>query len=483
MQGSRRSLMIALPLAGLAFVVGMVLNPLSGQSSPFDQVAYPLASLGMFVMYLVMLIRKDSTNLVILMTVNLSSLFFLSKLIYILFAATNINIVAEMTESFFWIPAMYVVSLFADVQKRARIMPALFVTGMLAISLAFISQNLLGQQINYSAIFALLELNLANMTLLTISHLLVAFKDGFVRAETHAETMQYLAYTDQLTGLNNRLGIQLKLEQTLDNSDQPVSLIFLDLDGFKTINDTLGSSIGDAVLREVARRWQGFCRDRDHLGRWSGDGFIAILDGVGGNEASAIAHRLMEALTEPFQIDEHLVQLTASAGLSSFPEDGSNGHDLLRHAESALLTIKRSGKNNVRRFTPAIEGEIEERQQLERDLRLALERHELELAYQPIVDLKSGQTVKAEALLRWRHPTRGMVSPATFIPIAESSGLIVTLGRWILQEACTQAKIWNQPGRQAIRIAVNISAVQLGHPDFLHLKLRSFKELECISLQ
>lgn len=470
MQGARRSLMIALPLAGLAFVVGMVLNPLSGQSSPFDQITYPFASLGMFMMYLVLLIRKDSTNLVILMAVNLSSLFFLSKLIYILFAATNINIVAEMTESFFWIPAMYVVSLFADVQKRARIMPSLFVTGMLTISLAFIAQNLLGASANYSAIFALLELNLANMTLLTISHLLVAFKDGFVRAETHAETMQYLAYTDQLTGLNNRLGIQLSLEQTLGKSDrQPVSLIFLDLDGFKTINDTLGSSIGDAVLREVARRWQGFCRDRDHLGRWSGDEFIAILDGVGGNEASAIAHRLMEALTEPFQIDEHLVQLTASAGLSSFPEDGSNGHDLLRHAESALLTIKRSGKNNVRRFTPAIEGEIEERQQLERDLRLALERHELELAYQPIVDLKSGQTVKAEALLRWRHPTRGMVSPATFIPIAESSGLIVTLGRWILQEACTQAKIWNQPGRQAIRIAVNISAVQLGHPDFLHV--------------
>jgi diguanylate cyclase len=470
MQGSRRSLMIALPLAGLAFVVGMVLNPLSGQSSPFDQITYPLASLGMFVMYLVLLIHKDSTNLVILMTVNLSSLFFLSKLIYILFAATNINIVAEMTESFFWIPAMYVVSLFADVQKRARIMPSLFVAAMLTISLAFISQNLVEDRANYSAIFALLELNLANMTLLTISHLLVAFKDGFVRAETRAETMQHLAYSDQLTGLNNRLGIQLKLEQTLGKSgQQPISLIFLDLDGFKTVNDTLGSSIGDAVLREVAKRWQGFCRDRDHLGRWSGDEFIAILDGVGGNEASAIAHRLMEALTEPFQIDGHLVQLTASAGLSSFPEDGSNGHDLLRHAESALLTIKRSGKNNVRRFTPAIEGEIEERQQLERDLRLALERHELELAYQPIVDLKSGQTIKAEALLRWRHPTRGMVSPATFIPIAENSGLIVALGHWILQEACTQAKIWNQPGRQAIRIAVNISAVQLGHPEFLHM--------------
>ncbi len=238
--------MIALPLAGVAFVVGMVLNPLSGQSSPFDQITYPFVSLGMFVMYLVLLIRNERINLVILMAVNLSSLFFLSKLIYILFAATNINIVAEMTESFFWIPAMYVVSLFADVQKRARIMPSLFVTGMLTISFEFIAQNLLGATANYSAIFALLELNLANMTLLTISHLLVAFKDGFVRAETHAETMQHLAYTYQLTGLNNRLGIQLSLEQTLGKSDrQPVSLIFLDLD------DTVGEFLESRSKRII----------------------------------------------------------------------------------------------------------------------------------------------------------------------------------------------------------------------------------------
>jgi diguanylate cyclase len=301
---------------------------------------------------------------------------------------------------------------------------------------------------------------------------LFSFKDNFVRAEAHAETMQRLAHTDQLTHLANRLGIQNNLEETLKKTDpanQTLSLIFLDLDGFKTINDTLGSSIGDEVLREVARRWQGFCRDRDSLGRWSGDQFVAILHDVAGSEASTIAHRLINALSEPLSIGEHLIQLTASAGISSFPEDGSSGHELIRHADSALNTIKHTGKNNVRRFTPAIEGEIEERQQLERDLRLALERHELELAYQPIVDLKSGLTIKAEALLRWRHPTRGMVSPATFIPIAESSGLIVQLGNWILHEACTQAKIWNQPGRQAIRIAVNISAVQLGHPEFLHV--------------
>jgi diguanylate cyclase len=473
MEGPRRSMLIALPFVFLAFVVGLVLNPLSRQATAFDDLVYPIFTVGMLVVYLCLLFLKRSTNIMILVVFSLSSLFFLGKLGFILFAVSpGINIVGEMTESFFWIPAMCVLSSFAKVSPRARILPNLFLTAMLLISVVFIAQSLRSPTPNYSAIYALIELSLANMTLLTLSQMLFAFKDDFIRAEAHAETMQRLAHTDQLTGLANRLGIQNNLEETLkktDQADQTLSLIFLDLDGFKSINDTLGSSIGDEVLREVARRWQGFCRDRDSLGRWSGDQFVAILHDVAGHEATAIAHRLIDALSEPLSIGEHLIQLTASAGISSFPEDGSSGHELIRHADSALNTIKHAGKNNVRRFTSAIEGEIEERQQLERDLRLALERHELELAYQPIVDLKSGLTIKAEALLRWRHPTRGMVSPATFIPIAESSGLIVQLGNWILHEACTQAKIWNQPGRQAIRIAVNISAVQLGHPEFLHV--------------
>jgi diguanylate cyclase len=477
MEGPRRSMLIALPFVFLAFVVGLALNPLSRQATAFDDLAYPLFTVGMLVVYLCLLFLKRSTNIMILVVFSLSSLFFLGKLGFILFAVSpEINIVGEMTESFFWIPAMCVLSSFAKVSPRARILPNLFLTAMLLISLVFIVQSLRSPAPNFSAIYALIELSLANMTLLTLSQMLFAFKDDFIRAEAHAETMQRLAHTDQLTNLANRLGIQNNLEETLksisnqaNQKDHTLSLIFLDLDGFKSINDTLGSSIGDEVLREVARRWQGFCRDRDSLGRWSGDQFVAILHDVAGHEATAIAHRLIDALSEPLSIGEHLIQLTASAGISSFPEDGSSGHELIRHADSALNTIKHAGKNNVRRFTPAIEGEIEERQQLERDLRLALERHELELAYQPIVDLKSGLTIKAEALLRWRHPTRGMVSPATFIPIAESSGLIVPLGNWILHEACMQAKIWNQPGRQAIRIAVNISAVQLGHPEFLHV--------------
>jgi diguanylate cyclase len=475
MDGPRRSLLIALPFAGLAFVLGMVFNPISQQSTPFDDLLYPILSIGMFLVHLFLLLNKRSTNAVILVVVNLASLFFLAKLSYILFfGPATINIVAEMTEGFFWIPAMFVLSAFAQVDPRARILPNLFMAGMTLLSGTYIVINLRSPNPNYGTIYALLEMGLAHITLLSLSKMLFTFRDDYIRAESSGETMKHLAYTDQLTGLANRLGIQMLLENTLKDThngagNQPISLIFLDLDGFKAVNDTLGSSIGDQVLREVAHRWQGFCRDRDSLGRWSGDEFVAILHDVAGQEATGIANRLIGALSEPISIGEHLLQLTASAGISSFPEDGSDPHKLIRHADSALNTIKRSGKNNVRRFTPEIEGEIEERQQLERDLRLALERHELELAYQPIIDLKSGQTIKAEALLRWRHPTRGMISPATFIPIAESSGLIVNLGNWILNEACLQAKIWNQPGRQEIRMAVNISAVQLGHPDFLNV--------------
>jgi diguanylate cyclase len=186
----------------LAFVVGLVLNSPSQQSTALDEVAYPLFTVGIFFVYLCLLVFKNSTNAVILGVVSLSGLFLLSKLVYILFVASaSINIVAEMTESFFWIPAMCLLGSFAKVNPRARILPTLFLTAMLLISLVFIVQSLRGPTPNYSAIYALIELSLANLTLLTLSQMLFAFKDDFVRAETHAETMQRLAHTDQLTNL------------------------------------------------------------------------------------------------------------------------------------------------------------------------------------------------------------------------------------------------------------------------------------------
>ena len=473
LEGSRVGLLKGLPLSASAFMLAIILNPLSGQTTPFDSIAYPIMLIGMILTALVLYFVVSSTHLVMLTTLSTSSLFFVSKLTYVLFyGPPGINILGEITESLFWVPAIYLLSQYTNLPGYTRIAPMCVIAALTTVSGIYgIKEFMLGSpnySPNYSVISALIQMNMAQVALLAASYILYGFKSHFFQIETHAATMQQIAHTDQLTGLANRLGLQTNLEQTLRRHPS-VSLVFLDLDGFKLINDTLGSSVGDQVLCEVARRWQGLCREGEGLGRWSGDQFVAILHGVAGHEASTIAHRLIGALTEPISIGAHLIQLTASAGISSFPEDGSNGHDLIRHADNALNTIKHSGKNNVRRFTPAIEGEIEERQQLERDLRLALERRELELAYQPIVDLESGQTLKAEALVRWRHPTRGMVSPATFIPIAESSGLIVPLGKWILHEACLQAKIWNQPGRHAIRIAVNISAVQLGHPDFLSM--------------
>jgi diguanylate cyclase len=469
LEGSRAGLLKGIPLSASAFVIAMILDPLSGHSTPFDLIIYPTMLIGMVITMSILYFIKTSTNFVMLSTLASSSLFFVAKLVYILFyGPPGVSILGEMTESFFWVPSIYLLSQYTNLPGYTRIAPICLIVAFVVVSGIYIVQEMLLGSPNYSVISALVQMNMAQMSLLAASYILMGFKSRFIQIETHATTMHQIAHTDQLTGLANRLGVQTNLEQTL-TQHPTVGLIFLDLDGFKAVNDTLGSGVGDEVLREVARRWTAFCRDGDSLGRWSGDEFVTILGGVGGNEASAIAQRLIDALTEPINLGEHVVQLTASAGVSSFPEDGAGGHELIRHAESALSTTKRAGKNSVRRFTPAIEGEIEERQQLERDLRVALERNEFELAYQPIVDLKSGETIKAEALLRWKHPTRGMVSPATFIPIAESSGLIVSLGNWILLQACMQAKIWNQPGRQAIRIAVNISAVQLGHPEFLNV--------------
>jgi diguanylate cyclase len=474
LEGSRFSLLIALPLTALAFVVAMVLNPLSGQATPYDTLVYPTMMVVMILMQVVLLFFRRSTNLVMLLTLAGSSAFFISKLIYVLFfGPADISLLGEITETFFWVPAIYVLSQYTVLPGFSRVLPFSLLTMMALISAIYVVSNLLGGHPDFSVILALAQMNMAQMSLLAASYMLLGYRTRYIQADTYAETMHVIAHSDQLTGLANRLGVQVKLEQMVQASGYEhgnrLAVVFLNVDGFKSVNDLLGSSIGDDVLREVARRWHTFCRDADCLGRWNGDEFVAIFDDVTGEEATAIAYRLTDALSAPLMVAEHLVQLTASAGVSAFPEDGLNPHELIRHAESALDTSKRSGKNKVRRFSPEIEGEIEERQRLESDLRLALERNELELAYQPIVNLNSGETIKAEALLRWKHPTRGMVSPMTFIPIAESSGLIVPLGNWILFQACTQAKNWNQPGRPEVRVAVNISAIQLGHPDFCNV--------------
>ena len=466
--GWRRSILKSLPFACIAFGLGMIFDPLSHQSTPFDQIAFPLMFVGLIGLEIILLSSRRATGPVVLTIVSASGLFFLGKLGYLLFAASaSVNVTAEMTESLFWIPTLHVLSLLVPNVRGARIMPLVFVFAMIAVSTAYAIG--LGNPRSFSVLSALVQFNLSNVTLLLLTLALVGINQRSSRAEAQAETMHNLAHTDAVTTLPNRLGLHTRLERTLERANRekrPAAVVYLDLDGFKVVNDTLGHEMGDAVLMEVANRWKDFCREDDCLGRWSGDEFVLTLWNTPSEQAMAVAERLVTALASPLEVRGQTIRVSASAGVSLFPDDGFDAHVLLRHADSALYTVKRTGKNGVRRFSATLDSEIEERLQLERDLRLALERDELELAYQPIVNLRDGNVIKLEALLRWRHPTRGYVSPVDFIPVAETSGLIVPIGTWVLNQACRQAKLWNQPGQPRLKVAVNVASLQLAQSNF-----------------
>jgi diguanylate cyclase (GGDEF)-like protein len=246
-----------------------------------------------------------------------------------------------------------------------------------------------------------------------------------------------------------------------------VAVMFLDLDRFKAINDTHGHLAGDTVLKEVAARLVRCVRGVDTVSRLGGDEFVVILADIGGaDQAAHVAGSVMNAVSQPMWIGDHEVSLSVSIGISIFPCDGEDVDTLLRHADIAMYHAKQDGRNAYQFFSPEMNANVVERVEMENRLRLALANHEFVLEYQPEIDIASGRTVGVEALIRWRHPERGLLGPGQFIPIAESSGLIVPIGQWVLQEACAQARAWRDQGYQVV-VAVNLSAVQFVHGQLL----------------
>jgi diguanylate cyclase (GGDEF)-like protein/PAS domain S-box-containing protein len=298
----------------------------------------------------------------------------------------------------------------------------------------------------------------------------LVFRDVTV-ARALAEQLAHLAEHDSLTGLPNRLLLNDRLDQLIARAGRNTSLIavlFLDLDGFKHINDSLGHPTGDMLLESVARRLQGCVRAPDTVSRQGGDEFVVLLQDVQHAEAAAItARRILQAVAKPHALDHHELHISASIGISVYPDDGPDAATLLKNADTAMYQAKENGRNNFRFFKPEMNVRAVERQTMEEDLRRALERFELTLHYQPIVNLKSGDITGAEALLRWTHPTRGSVMPAQFIPVAEDSGLILPIGAWVLREACMQAKTWVDEGLRPITMSVNVSPLQFRSEDFL----------------
>lgn len=276
--------------------------------------------------------------------------------------------------------------------------------------------------------------------------------------------IEFLAFHDPLTGLPNRLLAKEHLDMALAHSSRKsakVALLFLDLDNFKTINDSLGHAIGDGLLKAVTTRLRESVRTSDTISRQGGDEFLVLLPEIGDADAmTVIAEKILRELGAPFDIQGYHLSTSASIGIAVYPDDGSDFDTLLKKADTAMYQSKKSGRSTYRFYTEQMNTEVVEHHLMRTGLAQALERHEFSLHYQPQIDIASGALIGAEALLRWQHPQRGMVPPAHFIPIAEDSGHIVPIGEWVLQEACRQAMAWQQAGLPELVIAVNLSAVQ-----------------------
>src|SRR6266853_2137101 len=283
--------------------------------------------------------------------------------------------------------------------------------------------------------------------------------------------LRYLATHDALTGLPNRALLEDRIGQAIalaGRGGQPFALMLLDLDRFKSVNDSMGHRAGDELLKEVAQRLRTVVREVDTVARLGGDEFVVILQSATGRtECLQVAERALAALAPTIAVQGVELHATASVGIAFHPEDGDSVTVLLNHADVAMYCAKQRGRNNVQCYAPGMNAMALEKVEIERECGSALQLGQLELHYQPKVDTMTGEVRSAEALIRWRHPDRGLVPPADFIPIAEECGLIGAIGDWVVREACRQARAWQDAGLPPVRVAINLSPTQFRHGNLL----------------
>jgi diguanylate cyclase (GGDEF)-like protein len=283
--------------------------------------------------------------------------------------------------------------------------------------------------------------------------------------------MSRLAQHDSLTGLPNRVLFNDRLTQAISlamRQNKQLAVMFVDLDQFKKINDSLGHGVGDKLLQSVAERLVNCVRRADTVSRLGGDEFVILLSqGEREEDAAVSARKILRALAASHTIDNKNLDISVSIGVSTYPSDGPDAEHLMNKADTAMYEAKKRGRNNYQFFRRDMQVRLADRQLLEGDLRYALGQNEFLLHYQPKFNLQTGQITGVEALIRWVHPQRGMVPPAQFVPIAEECGLILPIGQWVLLEACRQARAWSDSGLGVVPVAVNVSAAEFGDKDFI----------------
>ena len=471
----RATLLAFIPFGALAFFVGWALEVPSGQATSFDMIWYPLMGTLLLALEVVLALGRKTLPLVVLAVIAGASVFFFCKLGWLLFLSpAGIDIQAQLTETLFWIPVVYLLSFVLEGARLGQWMVRAFTAGMLGLAVAYALPGVLSGAAEWGVIYALIELNLANTVFLALTSAFIRFKESYTRTRARMEEAERHAYHDALTGLANRMRLNVELERRLTRArveSGRVAVLYLDIDGFKVVNDTLGHEAGDELLRSVSRRLQQVLGENDLMARMSGDEFVIVLDEVNSPQAAMFAARkLQAALVTPVELQGLSHHVSASIGICLYPDDAPDGPTLLRHADSAMYRVKRSGKNGVQRYRDDSDSAVERQRNLERELRTALstDTQQLSLVYQSMHDLDTGELKKVEALARWHHPKWGHVPPHEFIPIAERSGLIVALGERVLREACRQSKTWEAQSGHGVVVSVNVSAMQFAHPGFFH---------------
>jgi diguanylate cyclase (GGDEF)-like protein len=307
------------------------------------------------------------------------------------------------------------------------------------------------------------------------------FSDISERKERE-ERVRHLAHHDFLTDLPNRVLLNDRIAQAIalaERNRTQVAVMFLDLDRFKNVNDSLGHTVGDKLLQEVARRLRASMRASDTVSRQGGDEFVILIpDMVDAADVARAAQKVLDGVSHPYSIDGHELVTTPSIGISVYPNDGREVETLLKNADAAMYHAKESGRNNYQFFTQDMNTRALERLSLERSLRRAIDRGELRLHYQPQYDVRTRHIVGVEALIRWEHPDLGLLPPGRFMLFAEDTGLILPMGEWVLREACRQNRQWQTQGLPPVRVAVNISALQFRNTRFTHTVETALKEAD-----
>ncbi len=390
----------------------------------------------------------------------------------------------EFGSLIFFTPLLYIWLLTSFHNYRGVVLTLIFYVSFLFLSLPYF----LGFSPHSKDAFLYGEV----ITLLFVSAAYIMTFVGAARlvesqARDKADATLRLAYQDNLTGLPNRVFLQQKLLQMIkETSGKFFYLLIIDLDRFKPINNNFGANIGDLFLQEVAKRLKNVVRNQDILARIAADEFAIILQAKSGFDVDVFFKRVKKVFQMPFTVERVTLPITASIGMSAFPEHGNNAQILLSKADIAVRRAKLLGRNRIQTYDEKLGKEVEQRFILEQELRFCLEkkRVELELYYQPIIEVSSKRIISCEALLRWNHSKKGMIFPDIFVPIAEESGLITELGEWVLHEACKQLKVWHKEGFE-LCIAVNVSAAQFAQPKFPNIvrKVLETYKLKACSLE